>query len=157
MGKGDSARLGGRRILVLLTLYAVAMIAPDFIRILRPLGSVGVTSDANGLIFDVQGPFASESDSPAWQAGLRPGDRLDLERMRCTEIDSKFCATALALWGGVNYLLPGRQATLPLLADGDRAARAVTLTAEPRPNNWLLRAILLLQQAAGVAVVLGAA
>ena len=38
-----------------------------------------------------------------------------------------------------------------------RPARTVTLTAEPRPSNWLLRAILLLQQAAGVAVVLGAA
>ena len=58
---------------------------------------------------------------------------------------------------GSNYLFPGREVTLALRADEERPARTVTLTAEPRPSNWLLRIILLLQQAAGVAVVLGAA
>ena len=77
--------------------------------------------------------------------------------MRCTDGRSELCATTLALWGGVNYLLPGREVTLALLADATRPARTVTLTAEPRPSNWLLRTILLVQQAAGVAVVLGAA
>ena len=153
----DGARLGGRLILVLLTLYAVAMIAPDFLRTVRPLSSLGLTSNADGLVFDVQGPFETQAQSPAWRAGLRAGDRVDPERMRCTEVRNEFCAATLALWGGVNYLLPGREVTVALLADGERPARTVTLTAEPRPSNWLLRTILLLQQAAGVAVVLGAA
>ena len=39
MAERDGARLGGRVILVLLTLYAVATIAPDFLRILHPLAS----------------------------------------------------------------------------------------------------------------------
>ena len=57
MGESDGARLGGRLILVLLTLYAVAMIAPDFLRTVRPLGSLGLTTNADGLVFEVQGPF----------------------------------------------------------------------------------------------------
>ena len=157
MAESDGARFGGRVILVLLALYAVAMIAPDFLRILRPLGSLGLTTDADGLVFEVQGPFASEANSPAWRAGLRAGDRVDLERTRCTELRGELCAATLALWGGVNYMLPGRQVTLAFLADEARPARTVTLQAEPRPSNWLLRTILLLQQAAGIAAVLGAA
>ena len=77
--------------------------------------------------------------------------------MRCSELRGDLCAASLALWGGVNYLMPGRQVSLAFLADEARPARIVTLTAELRPTNWLLRAILLLQQAAGVAAVLGAA
>ena len=109
MGEGDGARLGGRLILVLLTLYAVAMIAPDFLRIVRPLGSLGLTSNADGVVFEVQGPFDTQEESPAWRAGVRAGDRFDLERMRCNEVRDEFCAAKLALWGGVNYLLPGRE------------------------------------------------
>ena len=74
----DGTRLGGRLILVLLTLYAVAMIAPDFLRTVRPLGSLGLTSNADRLVFDVQGPFETQAESPAWRAGLRAGDRVDL-------------------------------------------------------------------------------
>ncbi|MFO1209901.1 MAG: hypothetical protein U1E40_11875 [Amaricoccus sp.] len=150
-------RPGGRLILLLLTLYAIAMIAPDFLRVVHPLASLGLTADADGRIFEVQGPFDTEAQSPAWRAGLRAGDRLDFDAMRCTTVDSELCATTLALWGGVNLFLPGRSVVLALAADGDRPARTVTLVAEPRPSNWLLRAIVLLQQAAGVAVVLGSA
>ena len=157
MGERDGARLAGRLILLMLVLYALAMIAPDFARVLRPLGSLGLTTDADGLVFDVQGPFPSTEQSPAWRAGLRPGDRLDLAAMRCVPMTSELCATSLALWGGVNYLLPGRKVVLALTADATRPERSVTLTAAPRPSNWLLRTIVLAQQAAGVAVVLGAA
>ncbi|MFO1142265.1 MAG: hypothetical protein U1E59_07730 [Amaricoccus sp.] len=153
----DGARPGGRLILALLTLYAIAMIAPDYLRIFRPLGSIGMTVDANGRIFEVQGPFDTLEESPAWRAGLRPGDRLDLAKMRCTQVDSEFCAATLAIWGGVTFLLPGREVTFVLLPDAAHPARTVALTAEPRPSNWLLRIILLFQQTAGIAVILGAA
>ena len=48
----------------------LAMILPDFTRIVLPLGSFGLTTNADGLIYDVQGPFAAEEESPAWRAGL---------------------------------------------------------------------------------------
>ena len=84
----NGASLFGRVALVLLTLYALAMVAPDFLRVVRPLGSFGLATNGDGLIYDVQGPFASEEDSPAWRAGLRVGDRLDLAAMRCMPVDT---------------------------------------------------------------------
>ena len=104
-----------------------------------------------------RGPSKRKPSRPPGGPACAPATGSILERMRCTEVRNEFCAATLALWGGVNYLLPGREVTLALLADAERPARTVTLTAEPRPSNWLLRTILLLQQAAGVAVVLGAA
>ena len=59
MGDRNGASFGGRIALVLLTFYALAMIAPDFLRVVRPLGSFGLAADGDGLIYDVQGPFAS--------------------------------------------------------------------------------------------------
>src|SRR5262249_12068704 len=93
---GSSAT--GRILLALLTLYAIVLIAPDLLRIVHPLGSFGLAANADGLIFDVRGPFASEAESPAWRAGVRTGDRLDLAAMRCLPLDTELCATAMALW-----------------------------------------------------------
>jgi hypothetical protein len=153
----NGARLGTRLLLALLAVYALAMIAPDFTRLVRPLGSFGMATNADGLIYDVQGPFASEAESPAWRAGLRVGDRLDLVRMRCVPVDTEVCASNLALWGGVTYVMPGRQATLVIAPRGDSPVREVKLVAEARPRSFALDAVLLVQQAAGVLVVLGAA
>ena len=89
MGDRNAARLGGRIMLVLLTLYALAMIAPDVLRVAASARFVRLTADGDGLIYDVQGPFASEEDSPAWRAGLRRGDRLDLAAMRCIPVDTE--------------------------------------------------------------------
>ena len=89
MAEANGPKLGGRVLLALLTLYALAMIVPDFLRIVRPLGSFGLATNADGLIYDVQGPFAEEEESPAWRAGLRVGDRLDLAAMRCAPVDSR--------------------------------------------------------------------
>ena len=80
MAERNRASLFGRIALVALTLYALAMVAPDFLRVFRPLGSFGLAINGDGLIYDVQGPFAAEGDSPAWRAGVRVGDRLDLGR-----------------------------------------------------------------------------
>ena len=122
MADRNGASLFGRVALLLLTIYALAMIAPDLLRVVRPLGSFGLATNGDGLIYDVQGPFASEEDSPAWRAGLRVGDRLDLAAMRCAPVDTIVCASMLSQWGGVNYVMPGREATLFVAAAVDRPA-----------------------------------
>lgn len=157
MGERDGASLFGRAALLLLTIYALAMIAPDFLRIARPLGSFGLAIDGDGLIYDVQGPFAGEEDSPAWRAGLRAGDRLDLAGMRCAPVDTLICASMLSQWGGVNYVMPGREGVFLVAAAGERPAREVRLSAEPRPGNPLLDLVVGLSTIAGILVVLGAA
>ncbi len=152
------ARKGiSRAILTLLTLYALAMIVPDFARIVWPLGAFGLATNADGLIYEIQGPFATEDASPASRAELHVGDRLDLRAMRCIPVDTELCASNLALWGGVGYVLPGRPATLKLEANGDRPAREVKLVAAPRPRSVAVDLMLALTQIAGVLVVLGAA
>ena len=157
MADRNGASLFGRVALLLLTIYALAMIAPDLLRVFRPLGSFGLATNGDGLIYDVEGPFASEQDSPAWRAGLRAGDRLDLAAMRCAPVDTNVCASMLAQWGGVNYVMPGREATLFIAAAADRPAREVRLAAEPRPANRLLDLMIGLRAIAGILVVLGAA
>jgi hypothetical protein len=156
MGDRNGASLFGRIALLLLTIYALAMIAPDLLRVARPLASFGLAVNGDGLIYDVQGPFASEEDSPAWRARLRAGDRLDLGAMRCAPVDTVVCASMLSQWGGVNYVMPGREATL-VIASAERPAREVKLTAEPRPANRLLDLVVVLDTIAGILVVLGAA
>jgi hypothetical protein len=153
----NAASLGGRVALVLLTLYALAMVAPDVLRVARPLGSFGLNADGDGVIYDVRGPFNSEENSPAWRADVHRGDRLDLARMRCTPVDTNVCASLLSQWAGVNYVMPGREATLLIAATGERAAREVALVAEPRPTNRLLQLVVILDTIAGILVVLGAA
>ena len=157
MSERTGPRLGGRILLALLTFYALAMIAPDLARFAWPLGSFGVATNADGLIYEVQSPFAAKEESPAWRAGLRVGDHLDLAAMRCIPVDTEVCASNLALWGGVTYVLPGRQATLLLKSTAGEADREVRVVAEPRPRTLALDAVLLLTQIAGILVVLGAA
>jgi hypothetical protein len=156
-GDRNTASPFGRAALTLLTIYALAMIMPDLLRVVRPLGSFGLTTNGDGLIYDVQGPFASVEESPAWRAGLRDGDRLDLTAMRCAPVDTIVCASMLSQWGGVNYVMPGREATLFIAAADERPAREVKLIAEPRPANRLLEVVVALSTIAGMLVVLGAA
>jgi hypothetical protein len=150
-------RLVGRAILVVLTLYGLAMVVPDFYRLVRPLGSFGLTADNDGLIFDVRGQFQEMSDSPAWQAGLRAGDRIDLRAMRCVPVDSNVCATILAVRGGRQLVLPGRTAELKLAETSGHFAGQVVLVARQHPSNWLLDLVTFLDQIAGMLVVLGSA
>src|SRR4029450_10532149 len=103
-----------RALLVALTFWALAMIIPDFYRLYQPLGSFGFYANNDGIITDVQGPFHKQTDSPAFQAGLRVGDRLDLEHMRCSPINTLRCASAMAALGGFR-----------LVTNQQRAARAV--------------------------------
>jgi hypothetical protein len=146
-----------RILLTVLLFWALAMIVPDLARLVRPLGSFGFYSNNNGLIYDVTGPFADKTASPAWKAGVREGDRLNLSRMRCFPYDAVTCGSVLAALGGLQFVVPGRSAALDIAPTSDRTARQVTLVAEERPVDWLVRAVLLLTQIAGIVVVLAAA
>lgn len=146
-----------RLLLIALTFWGLLMIVPDLLRVAQPLGSFGFYADNDGRIYDVAGPFEQEIDSPAWQAGIRAGDRLDLSRLECGFKDLATCGYALAAFGGVEYVLPGREAVMPLAAGHGQAAREVTLVAAQRPSNFVVRAVLLLDQIAGIAVVIAAA
>jgi hypothetical protein len=157
MADRNGASVFGRVALLLLTVYALAMIAPDLLRVVRPLGSFGLAMDGDGRIYDVQGPFEAEHDSPAWRAGLRAGDRLDLAAMRCAPVDTTRCASLMSQWGGVTYVTAGREATFLIHSAPEQAPREVRLTAEPRPTNRLLDLVIVLDTIAGCLVVLGAA
>ena len=147
----------GRALLVAFTLWALAMIIPDFYRVYQPLGSFGFYANNDGIITDVQGPFVKQTDSPAFQAGLRAGDRLDLEQMRCTPISTLRCASAMAALGGFRLVTNQRRAELVMAATPDRPARQVDIVAKQRPYNGWVLVVLLLDQLAAMLVILAAA
>ena len=152
-----SPRAGGRVVLIVLTIWALAMVIPDLYRLARPLGSFGLTANGDGLITDVRGLFLDEADSPAWQAGLRPGDRLDLAQMRCVPLDTQRCASALAVLGALQLVGDDRRAELAIAATADKPARRVEFMAKPRPFTWWVAGILPLDQIAAIFIILAAA
>ena len=146
-----------RVLLIVLAAWGLAMIVPDLVRVVQPLGSPGFFANNDGLIYDVEGPFPNEAASPAWRAGLRTGDRIDLERMHCLPGDHARCGDALAVLGGVDYVLPGQTLTVALAPSNTMPAREVTLVAEQPPSSFAVRVVILLDQLAGIAVILAAA
>lgn len=146
-----------RILLVAFTLWALAMIVPDLYRLVHPLGSFGFYANNDGLITDVRGPFPNEPASPAFQAGLRPGDRPDLAQMRCIPIDTLICSSAMAALGGMRLVSNYQRAELALVATSERPARQVDIVAKQRPYNWWVLAVLLLDQLAAILVILAAA
>jgi hypothetical protein len=147
----------GRVLLVALTFWALAMVVPDFYRLYQPLGSFGFYANNDGIITDVQGPFRDQTASPAFQAGLRVGDGLDLEQMRCIPIRTLRCASAMAALGGFRLVANERRAELVMAAAPGRAAREVNIIAKQRPYNGWVLAVLLLDQVAAMLVILAAA
>src|SRR6476659_7328314 len=137
--------------------WALLMIVPDLWRVAEPLGSFGFYVDNDGELYDVTGPFEEPSQAPAWRAGIRRGERLDVSRMRCLPYDARVCGDLGAVAGGLQFVLPGRSATVALAATPQTPARQVTVVAEQRTTNVLTRGILILSQLAGIAVVLAAA
>jgi len=146
-----------RIVLVAITLWALAMIVPDLYRLVQPLGSFGFYSNNDGLITDVRGPFPDEPSSPAYQAGLRPGDQLDLAQMRCIPIDTRKCASAMAALGGMRLVIDQQRAELALAATPERPAGQVDIVARQRPYSWWVVGVLALDQVAGILVILAAA
>jgi hypothetical protein len=146
-----------RVLLVALTFWALAMVVPDFYRLYQPLGSFGFYADNDGIITDVQGPFLEQTASPAFQAGLRVGDRLDLTQMRCIPIRTVRCASAMAALGGFRLVANRQRADLVIAAAPGRPAREVDIIASQRPYNGWVLAVLLLDQVAAMLVILAAA
>jgi len=146
-----------RIVLVVITLWALAMIVPDLYRLVQPLGSFGFYSNNDGLVTDVHDPFPDEASSPAFQAGMRPGDRLDLAQMRCIPINTRKCASAMAALGGMRLVADQQRAELALAASAERPARQLEIVAKERPYDWWVVAVLALDQLAAILVVLAAA
>jgi len=149
--------IAGRVLLVALTFWALAMVVPDFYRLYQPLGSFGFYANNDGIITDTQGPFLEPNASPAFRAGLRVGDRLDLAEMRCIPIDTLRCASAMAALGGFRLVANEQRAELVMAAAPGRAAREVHIVASQRPYDGWVLAVLLLDQLAAMLVVLAAA
>ncbi len=147
----------GRVVLVILTLWALAMVVPEFYRLARPLGAFGFDANGDGLVTNAQGPFPGEAASPAWRAGLRRGDRLDLAAMRCIPVDTPLCATALAVLGQQDLVVDQRRGEIVLAATSETPARHIALVAEAPPFNAWAAAFLPLDQIAAIAVILAAA
>ena len=147
------------RILVtVLALWGLAMIVPDLVRVMNPLGSFGFYADNDGLIYSISGPFEERAASPAWQAGLRVGDRLDLDRLSCSLSSIQSCSPALTVLGGIEFVLPGKAITLSLAATTraparrSDAGRGTAAGQFPRPSGESR-----LCQIAGILVVIAAA
>jgi len=75
-----------RILLIVLLAWALVMIVPDVLLVATPLTSFGFYADNDGLIYDVIGPFDEREQSPAWNAGIRVGDRL---ARGCQAIESR--------------------------------------------------------------------
>ena len=155
-----SLKIAGRSVLLAATVWALLMIVPDFKRVVYPLASAGLAVDNDGLIYDVTGPFQTPETSPAWQAGLRPGDRLDLLAMRCSELRSRQCADLLAVLGGMGgrqLVRPGRVLRLCIIAGDGGSARVVELAAREISTTWLDRGVLLTNEVIATLFVMAAA
>ena len=113
----------GRIVLFALTAWALAMIAPDLQRVIDSMGSFGVSVDNNGTVTDVVAPFAKAADSPAAEAGLAVGDRIDLKAMRCVPPGTAECKGLVAVLGGFG----GMQSAM--------LEREITLTVDPRERR----------------------
>ena len=105
----------GKALLIALTLWALAMVVPDLYRLAHPLASFGFVANGDGVVTDALGPFAQEAESPAWRAGLRPGDRIDLKAMRCIPVQT-LRWTAQAVLAGLQLVEENRHADLTIAA-----------------------------------------
>jgi hypothetical protein len=158
MNQHDGKRLGliGRIALALLLAWGLAMIVPDFRRVWEPLSSIGFYANSDGLVYDEDGPFARNEQSPSWRLGIREGDSIDLHAMRCQGPASPACGYVLAMLGGFEYLLPGTEIMVKLKPGSPSGIEDATLVAEPLQTSIVFRAIILLDVIAGIAVILAA-
>ena len=146
----------GRLLLVVLTLWSLAIIAPGLYRVFDPLATFGLSADDDGVVTDVTTPFESAANSPAAIAGIVPGDRLDLRTMRCIPLDSRQCRSLVAVLGGLGGMqsvLPGRRISLDIIPASGGPPRTVDLQATPAPLNFAGRIVLLAATLVGITVI----
>jgi hypothetical protein len=151
--------LAGRIVLTAVTFWALLMIVPDFYRVIHPLASTGFAANNDGWIYDVTAPFV-QGDSPAWQAGLRKGDRLDLPAMECSTPGKRGCMDLLAVLGGLGgrqLVRPGRVLRLHIVPTDGGAVRVVDVAARLPQTTWLDRGVLLFDEAIATLFILAAA
>lgn len=123
----------GKALVIVLTVWALVVVMPDAVRIVRPLGNLGFSADNNGSIYDV------EEGGPAAKAGVSAGDRIALDKMSCWA-RSPECEQLLAVFGGMGglqYVRPGTSVRLWLRAAGkpNDPARHVTIAAQPEEHG----------------------
>ena len=147
----------GRLVLILVTSWTMAMVAPALYRVFVPLASFGLSVDNDGVVTDVHAPFTAGETSPAAAAGIVEGERVDLQAMRCIPIDSERCDDTLALFGGLaglHYFLPGSRLDVDLLPAGGNEARTLHLDAARPAWDGLDAFMLLAATVVGITVVL---
>ncbi len=149
----------GRLLPVLLAAWAMAMIVPELYRVFGSLGSFGLVADNDGVVVDVVGPFGTPAESPAVAAGIAPGDRIDLDAMRCLPLDSPHCRDLLAVLGGLGgsqVVLPGRVLELVLERSERGPGRTARLEAVRYARGWIDRLVLLADTLLAIIVIVAA-
>jgi hypothetical protein len=145
--------LAARVLLIALTLWALAMIAPGLQRVFDSLDSFGISVDNDGIVTDVGAPFRS----PAAAAGIATGDRIDLRAMRCIPADTPQCASLVAVLGGlggIHATLRHGEIKLAILPKSGVPARTVTLQSAPAPLTSGERVVLFADTVVGIVVVI---
>ena len=148
-----------RLVLIVLTAWALAMIVPSLIQVVGSLDAFGLSTDNDGVVTDVVSPFEHANQSPAAQAGLIPGDRIDLQQARCIPPTGEACGSLITVLGGLSglqYTLPDHEITLPIVQANGQRLRVVHLHAQRVPLHWPARVVLLADTIVGVLFVLTA-
>ena len=146
-----------RLLLIVLTLWALAMVAPGLQRVFDSLDSFGLSVSNDGIITDVRAPFRSLADSPAAAAGIVPGDRIDLKAMRCDSPDAPQCANLLAVLGGLggmHAVLPHRQITLLIQPKDGGTSQEKILQSVPSPLTSAERLVLFADTIVAIVVII---
>jgi hypothetical protein len=141
---------------ILLAVWFCLLVLPELSRVTGNLSSLGMSVNGNGVIVGVTAPFSSRGQSPAALAGLHPGDRVDMQSMRCLDVSAPACRsliTVMGYLGELEYTLPGRAESFSILSGPQAVPRNVTLTAAPAPLAWLDRAVLLAGTVIGIVFV----
>ena len=152
----DAARLA----LILLSAWAIGMIAPDAYRVFGSLGTFGLVVDNDGVVVETAGGFVAPADSPAVRAGIVAGDRVDLQAMRCVPLASPRCQNLLSVIGGLGGLQlvrPGASISLVIRPANGGAARLVEMHAVRTARGYADRVMLLVNTTVGILVILAAA
>jgi hypothetical protein len=153
---GGDLNVAGRILLLALTVWALAMIVPGLHRVIDLLGSFGLSVDNDGVVTDVVAPFASATQSPAAEAGLVTGDRIDLKTMRCVPPGTPQCESLVAVLGGLGGMqsaLLEREITLTIQPKDGAPTRTVTLESAPASLTFAERVVLLADTMVGVVVI----
>ena len=155
-----------KTLLILGALWAALVIVPDFYRVTGHLSSFGFAADNDGVIYEVSGEPATLVTIPGeTEPGLKKTiDRIDLDAAPCRRLfdgavngeepPKATCHDFLAVFGGMgglSYVLDGTKVTVPIARN--HAPQDVTMIAIPENRDLLTRALLALDEIAGLGVL----